>query len=253
MSETPKSAEAFNALAPFYNTYWNVQFNTPILPAVEKLLLARLAQGNAILDVCCGNGYMVQYFYRQGFVSDGLDAANEMLKYAKELEPRANWFCSDARSFRVAKRYHACTVLGYGINHCSLNSKDLSKTFKSLYNALLPDGWLMFDLVMEESINEASLGLIHIQQENHELKSQGEFLPDKKLGSIVVQTTGTPEQRDDQGQKDIHFYQRCFSESVVYNTLSKTGFSSIAFYQAQKDLGLAQDAGPRLFVIAQKK
>jgi SAM-dependent methyltransferase len=252
----PESAEVFNTFAGFYNTYWSQPLTEELFPIVTALLLKQLPVTASILDVCCGNGHMVQWLRKQGYVADGLDASKGMLAYARQREAAATWFLADAKTFKVAQPYQAITCFTFGINHCCLTSADLLKTLKTFYKALHPKGLLLFDLVMEDKVQETSLKPVVIEQAGHALQAKGEYLPQDKKAYITIAMQGLETEKHAQSSepavRHIEFYQRCFSRETITHTLVKAGFNPLGFYDVHDDLGAAEATLPRLVVKAQK-
>ena len=244
----PHSAEVFNQVAGFYNEYFSKPTNDGLLPLVEELLLKELLPNCRILDVCCGNGHMVKAFRERGFLADGLDAAAEMLKYAKQLVPTADFSCQNALTFKVTKPYPVLTAFGYAINHCCMTGNDLNKLFKALYKALTPGGVLLFDLAMEETIEDTSLGSFEIKGDNHYLASTGKFLDDEKKALINVEMEGLESSNHINRKRSISFYQRCFSIHTIETTLKKVGFIQVELFDANRNWDLPKEVGPRFFV-----
>lgn len=248
----PETADVFNDVAAFYDKYFSPTLNVTILPAVESLLLTHLEPGDRILDVCCGNGHMVRSLRDKGFAADGTDAAEEMLRYARQYSPEAVFTVQDALNLKVTRPYKAMTAFGYAINHCCMNSKDLLKMLKAMHRALEPKGYLLFDLIMEAGIEESSLRSFEIRGHDHVLSSQGEYLGDRKMARVMVAMEGLASSETMANERQISFYQRCFSEDAIRQTLKKAGFTDIIMADGRKDLNLDPQAGPRLFVSARK-
>lgn len=57
--------------------------------------ISLLPKGASILDIGCGSGEKSKYLTEKRFHVTGIDFSEEMIKIAKELEPKANFFVQD--------------------------------------------------------------------------------------------------------------------------------------------------------------
>jgi ubiquinone/menaquinone biosynthesis C-methylase UbiE len=101
----------YNAIAGFYRKHWCAHYHTGLLAMLGRLLLARLPPGARILDVCCGTGTVAQELVSRGFTVTGIDASEEMLRYAVKEVPKAEFLVADARDFAFPPMFDAalCT------------------------------------------------------------------------------------------------------------------------------------------------
>ena len=57
----------YDPFARLYNRHWGADYRVEAQPIVERLLLARVPPGSAVLDVCCGTGQFTQLIRERGF------------------------------------------------------------------------------------------------------------------------------------------------------------------------------------------
>jgi ubiquinone/menaquinone biosynthesis C-methylase UbiE len=80
----PKVSKVFNAIAPVYNMFFNMQvkyFET-ILNRVETVI--DISQYQSIIDVGCGTGALCRVLNQRGFEVTGIDSSKNMIKIAKK-------------------------------------------------------------------------------------------------------------------------------------------------------------------------
>ena len=78
---------AYDDFAWFYDRYWNEEFHGAAFPILERIWLARVADGARILDVCCGTGRLAALLEARGYLVTGVDASQEMIRHARQNAP----------------------------------------------------------------------------------------------------------------------------------------------------------------------
>src|SRR5688572_30222331 len=66
------------------------------LPVIGKLA-GRLPAGARVLDIGCGPGQFSQYLMDRGFIVEGIDTSEEMLRIAREKVPDGSFSHMDMR------------------------------------------------------------------------------------------------------------------------------------------------------------
>ncbi len=139
----------YDPFAWVYNKHWGESFTHLALDVMEKLVLPYLPAKARILDLCCGTGQLAQRLIAHGYQVTGLDGSGEMLRFARENAPAAEFIMDDARSFKVPAVYHAVVSTFDSLNHI-MSLKELTSVFHNVYAALQEGGFFFFDLNMEE-------------------------------------------------------------------------------------------------------
>src|SRR5689334_5938798 len=85
----------YDEFAWFYNRYWNEEFHSLAFPILERIWLPRVPDGGRVLDVCCGTGYLARLLGERGFRVAGIDISPEMVRYARESAPAAEFTVGD--------------------------------------------------------------------------------------------------------------------------------------------------------------
>jgi SAM-dependent methyltransferase len=110
-------------------------------------------RGGPVLDLGCGTGRLMVPLLRDGHVVVGVDHAAPMLSRARErvarLGPaarrRALLIRGDLRTIAFAPRFAFAVVAFHGIQHL-VDDADLAAFFGRARAALIPGGWLAFDV-----------------------------------------------------------------------------------------------------------
>ncbi|MEQ1813840.1 MAG: hypothetical protein ABL860_05240, partial [Candidatus Nitrotoga sp.] len=97
------------------------------------------------------------------------------------------------------------------------------------------------------------LGTVQIQQADHALHAEGDYLAEQKMGKIVIEMQGlTQDMAHRAHSRQVTFYQKCFSLAAVTQTLEKTGFGEIEIYDAHQDFPYPEQASPRTIILCRK-
>ncbi|NEP60334.1 MAG: class I SAM-dependent methyltransferase [Symploca sp. SIO2G7] len=155
-----------------------------LLPKLEKLLLPHLPKEAQIFDLCCGTGQITQQLITRGYQVIGLDGSEEMLHYARENAPNAQFILGDARSFELPSTFDAAICTDSALNHI-MSLEELKSVFRNVYTALKEDGLFLFDLGLEKRysnipVNEGKL-------ENEYAWTIGEtYNSEEKTGTFTI-------------------------------------------------------------------
>ncbi|HSU32383.1 MAG TPA: class I SAM-dependent methyltransferase [Bryobacteraceae bacterium] len=114
------------------------------------MILSALRPGCRILDLCCGTGHLSAAFCRRRLNVVGLDGSYDMLRFAKQNAPQAEFVVADARTFQFSDNFDAVIAVGDSLNHM-LTSRDLGAVFGNVIIALKPGGTFIFDLNVPEA------------------------------------------------------------------------------------------------------
>jgi SAM-dependent methyltransferase len=237
---------AYDPFAKLYNEYWALPLQEYILPALNKLLLPCLRNDAHILDLCCGTGQLCQQLLTMGYVVTGLDASEEMLKYARQNANNANFILTDARLFSLPATFNAVISTSDSLNHI-LEIEELVAVFQNVYQALLPDGIFVFDL-----------------NDERYYQTEGQMAWGNCLGNIKDDYVWTALHSYDKynkiGQRQVALFDlinntwrrldatlltRAYSHSEVLKSLKDAGFIETQLYETEQDLNLLGESGQR--------
>ncbi|MEM8844629.1 MAG: class I SAM-dependent methyltransferase [Pseudomonadota bacterium] len=136
---------SYDDWAWLYDQTVGQDYADPLWHWLQRELLPALSRGDRVLDLCCGTGQVMRSFQTAGFKVTGLDASEQMLKYARTNVPDAEYLLADARSFNSSQHYAAVVCTSASLNHIE-NLNDLSQVFQSVFQSLDTGGYFLFDI-----------------------------------------------------------------------------------------------------------
>ena len=241
----------YNAFAWVYNKHWGDSFTQIALPVIENLVLRQLPAQASILDLCCGTGQLAQTLIALGYRVTGIDGSEEMLRFARENAPAAEFIQADARSFKLPEVYHAVVSTFDSLNHV-MTLEELTSVFRSVYDALRENGLFLFDLNMEEGYRIGWDGSFGIVEEDHVCVFLNSHRPDERTAQFdatIFRLQGTAWQRS-----DVMLLQKYYSEAEVRSALEVAGFTEIRAYAHDEQSGFKELTADseRAFFVCQK-
>nr|MDQ6933504.1 class I SAM-dependent methyltransferase [Candidatus Eremiobacteraeota bacterium] len=203
-------------------------------------LLTRLIPGARILDVCCGTGTIAQHLIGRGFAVTGIDASEEMLRYAIEDVPKAKFLVADARSFSLPAMFDGALCTFDSLSYM-IDSKDLECVISNVYDALRPGGVFVFDLSLEEVYKSEWQQSCSIVQNNEAYFVRGSYDGYALLGRTLI----TKFARNGNWERtDVTFLTRCYAPGEVFQALERSGFQEALCHRSNDDEELRLNLGP---------
>jgi SAM-dependent methyltransferase len=232
----------YDRFAWFYNRDWGSDYHGQAQPALENLLFSRLRPGARVLDLCCGTGDLTRSLAARGYQVTGLDGSAEMLRYAGENVPEAEFILADARDFSLPPVFEGAVSTFDSLNHI-LSLRELAAVFHNVFRALTPAGRFVFDMNMEASFRTLWHGSSAIVEEKNVCITRGSYDQAEKMGRADVTTfrlAGTCWERS-----DITVFERCYSAVEIRSGLADAGFAEIHCWDARElqmlgDIGLGR-------------
>jgi SAM-dependent methyltransferase len=260
----------YNLFAEVYNRWMAEDFCRRAFPAIERLFLPRLTVGGAldrgegpsplrILDVCCGSGQIARVLDDHGFRVTGLDASNEMLRWARQNAPAAEFILADARSFALPPVFSGALSTFNSLAHIG-NNTELETVFRNAHAALLPGAPFLFDLSTEEAYASKWRGSFGLAGHDYACVVQPSYDAARRVGrnQVTLFRAETSPHRDTPADRerpsvwhraDFCIEQKCHAQSDLMLALNAAGFRHVETYDAQRDLGMAGEWG-RLFFLS---
>ena len=175
----------YDRFAWFYNRHWGAEYHRQASPILDRLGVNTLTSGAPILDLCCGTGRVSAVLVDRGFRVTGVESSGEMLRYARENAPGAQFLLEDARTFQTAQSFEVVFSVFENLNHV-MSLDDLSAVFRNVHRSLLPGGRFIFDL-NREPVFEKFWNLHYIiAEEDHVFTSRTRYHPARKLGESAI-------------------------------------------------------------------
>ncbi|MBA7694130.1 2-methoxy-6-polyprenyl-1,4-benzoquinol methylase [subsurface metagenome] len=244
------SYSEYDPFARVYNQHWGNRFIPLILPILENHILQHLPAKAHVLDLCCGTGQLAQRLIEHGYQVTGLDGSKEMLKFARENAPAAEFILADARSFQLPDIYHAVISTFDSLNHI-MELEELTTAFRNVHAALRPGGLFLFDLNLEAGYKADWNDNFGIVEEDHVCVIRSSYHPEERTARFEA----TIFHMDNDWQRsDLTLMQKCYSQSEILSALAAAGFIKIHAYASDlyKELVALTEDAERGFFICQK-
>jgi SAM-dependent methyltransferase len=239
----------YNPSAAFYRKHWCSHYHEGLLSMLARVLLSRLTPGAVILDVCCGAGTVARNLVSRGFAVTGVDASDEMLRYAARDVPKARFLVRDARAFDLPSEFDAAICTFDSLSYM-LDREDLMRVFSCVRAALKPGGLFVFDLSLEETYKSEWLQSCAVVEEDEASFVRGTYDAHERIGHTNITTfhrNGVWE------RTDVSFMARCYSPEEVLTALERSGFAGASCSRSDDNPELRSDLGPaRACFVAQK-
>lgn len=237
----------YDPFARLYNRLWGADYRAEALPIVERLLLARLKAGAAVLDVCCGTGQFTEEVRQRGYEVAGVDASERMIEFARENTPETDLTVADARSFSLRRRFDAAYSVFESLNHVP-DIAGLTLAFGCVRKHLRPGGAFLFDLNREEAFILYWNTTDAIVEDDTVCVLRTEYDNDSR--EAVCDITAFEMVEKAWTRSDFTVRQTCHDPDLVQGALFDAGFSAVTLHDA-RDAGMNGDAGyARTFFLA---
>ncbi len=235
----------YDPFAWIYNEHWG-HFSQRVLPILKNLMLQYLPANARILDLCCGTGQLAQVLIARGYRVTGLDASEEMIRFARENAPNCEFIVDDARSFELPGVYHGVVSTFDSLNHI-MGLEELTSVFRNVYAALREGGLFLFDLNMEEGYKSRWRGSFGIVEDDHVCVVRASYRPEERIGQTDITIFRLVE--GEWQRSDLTLLQKCYSEEEIRSALEAVGFMKTHAYDMQRGLeGLTREVGRTFFV-----
>jgi SAM-dependent methyltransferase len=238
----------YDPFARLYNRHWGADYWIEAAPIVERLLLSRIPDGAAVLDVCCGTGQFTEQIRRRGYEVAGIDSSEEMLRYARQNAPGIEFTAADVREFSLGRTFDAAFCVYESLNHVP-DTEGLAMAFAHIRKHLNSGAPFLFDLNREEAYLLYWNNTDAIVEPDSAFITVSVYDEETKAGRCDVTTfhsNGNAEWR----REDFTVRQTCHSMSAAQRTLFEAGFTDVTLHDA-RDAGMSGDAGyARTFFLA---
>lgn len=240
----------YDAFAATYNRHWGNEFAPRVFPILEQLVLRDLPAGARILDLCCGTGQFAGTLTGLGYRVTGVDSSAEMLRFARENAPEAEFVHADARSFRLPEKYAVVISVFDSLNHI-LTIEELTEVFGNVHATLEPGGVFFFDLNMvaayfltwNDNFGIVEDDLVCIVRTNWDGES--------RTARFDATIFNTP---DGWQRVDLTIHQKCYAAEEIVAALETSGFTGIECYAHEDGEGLVSldETAARGFFLCRK-
>lgn len=245
--------ERFRDYDPFawlYANYWGGSFHDQAPAVLDRLLLRKLPPPARILDLCCGDGRLTRVLDSRGYKMQGLDGSDEMLGHARKAAPHIPFHLGDARTFTLPGRFDAVISTFDSLNHV-MTLRGLRQVFRSVFQILEVGGFFAFDLNREKAYTDLWTNMAGTVDTSAVSLARGDF--NRRTGLAICDITLFRKQDGHWVRSDFTLKQKHHAHEDVMSALERTGFSPVASFDAQGDLGMRGAIGEqRTFYLARK-
>jgi SAM-dependent methyltransferase len=236
----------FNPLAATYNRCWGADYHKNAFPALERLLLAELPENAHILDVCCGTGQFTRRVRDGSFQVTGVDASEEMIRFARQNVPDSEFVVADVREFSLGRKFAAAYSVFESLNHIP-DVQGLEAAFRCVREHLEPDASFLFDLNGDDAFTMFWNDTHAIVEDDMVCVLRSNYDAMTRLAACHVTLF---ESGSEWTRKDFTLRQTCHQLGDVHNALEEAGFETIVLYDA-RDAGMSETTGfDRTFFLA---
>lgn len=239
-STTVRNAD-YNPIARFYQKHWCNHYHGGLTAMLDRLLLADLPKGAHLLDLCCGSGTVARHLVDRGFAVTGVDASEEMLRYARRDVPEGEFLVASAEMFRLPPVFDGAISTFDSLSYL-LDRKSLELAFGNVHAALRRGGRFVFDLSLEAAYTREWQQSCHIVETDEVCIVRGSYDDGERLGRTFITTferNGTWE------RTDVEFMVRCHTPNEVLGSLEQVGFVDCVCHLSDADEALGRELGPR--------
>ena len=237
----------YDPFARLYNRHWGADYRAEAAPIVDRLLLSRVENGVAVLDVCCGTGQFTDQIRQRGLEIAGVDASEEMIRYARRNAPGVHFTVADIREFSLGRTFDAAYCVYESLNHVP-DSEGLAMAFVCIRRHLKPGAPFLFDLNREEAYILYWNNTDAIVEPDNAFITRSVYDEETKIAKCDITTfdlSGTAWRRE-----DFTVHQTCHRMSAAQDMLFEAGFKDVTLHDA-RDAGMPGDAGyARTFFLA---
>ncbi|MBP5972966.1 methyltransferase domain-containing protein [Brasilonema sp. CT11] len=241
-----------NAIASIYDLKNTREGSDIRLDCIEKLILKYIPERSHIFDLGCGTGQIAQKLLKRGYQVTGVDSSEQMLDYARENAPGAEFILDDARFFKLPPTFHAAISTDVVLNYI-LSMDELKDALHNVYEALLDNAIFGCEMYIEElcqsSWNQSDSG--GGVKDDHVWVDIWSYDSENKVGrkdTTIFELVNGMWQR-----LDKTFLLKLYSLADVQTALEKVGFTEVSIYDVKSDLGLEQTLGERVCFVGRKK
>jgi ubiquinone/menaquinone biosynthesis C-methylase UbiE len=184
-----------------------------------EIVLELSEPSESILDIGAGTGRMSLPLIESNFYVSSLDPSAGMLsQLAKKLpnHPNLELIHCPVAELEMHERHHGALCI-FTVSSYWLDESTLSNSLRSIYNALLPNGWLIIDRTLTTSFSDTVF-------QNERIQRQAMI---EDLGGDLYRFTeqSTISSSNDIKQINDSFLIRYWEEDLFLDHVKVTGFS----------------------------
>ena len=184
-----------------------------------EIVLELSEPSESILDIGAGTGRMTLPLIESNFYVSSLDPSAGMLsQLAKKLpnHPNLELIHCPVAELEMHERHHGALCI-FTVSSYWLDESTLANSLRSIYNALLPNGWLIIDRTLKTSFSDTVF-------QNEKIQRQAII---EDLGGDLYRFTEQSTISSSNNIKQINdsFLIRYWEEDLFLDHVKATGFS----------------------------
>ena len=241
----------YDQFAWLFNREWSF-FACQVFFTISRIVEGLLPPGAKILDLCCGTGQLAKALSEKGYRVTGLDAAPEMLRFARDNAPEVEFIQEDARAFRLPAAFDAVFSTYDSLNHV-MSAKELQEVFLNVFNCLKVGGIFLFDLNTEKAYRKQWKGYLDvIERPDYFYVNRANYDARKRVGTThctLFRRRGKNWQRS-----EVKLYQKYYPVARVESWLQSAGFGQLCKYAVGSEGGVHKftEKDARVFILCRK-
>ncbi|MBW7675002.1 class I SAM-dependent methyltransferase [Chryseobacterium chendengshani] len=231
---------------PYYHLLYNNRDYTEAENFITKLTQElQLPQSSKIIDLACGKGRHSVFLNKLGYDVLGLDLSQQSIEFDKQFENESLTFkVHDIRnaidSEPVDAVFNLFTSFGYFDNET-----DDRNVFKSVYDALKPNGYFVLDYLNEEYVRKNLVPESTVQREGIDFHISKKIEGRHIIKDIRFEINGEAK----------HFFEKVklHTLEVIENYASECGFERIKIWGDYQLNDFEKEISPRCINLFKKK
>lgn len=185
-----------------------------------------------IVDCACGTGEISLRFGKMGHIVTGVDISEDMLRIAAEKARKAAlkmpFICQDMRKLALHRPVDAVVCACDGVNYLD-SLEGVYEFFRAAYNALKPDGMLLFDISSRYKL-ENVLGMNTFAEDDGERAYIWKNCYDEESCLISMDLSFFEKQGELYRRFTENHIQRAHSEGELLDLLDRAGFEAQSYH-----------------------
>jgi ubiquinone/menaquinone biosynthesis C-methylase UbiE len=210
-------------------------------------------KGKDVLELACGTGEMTRRLAKDGFKVIGTDLSGEMLEIAQEKAFEQNlklrFVQQDMTEIELFQKYDAIISFCDGFNYL-IDKTDLEKSFRSCYDYLNEDAYLIFDISSAYKL-EHVLGQTVYTETSEEVAFIWENYYDAETKILEFDLTIFEKEDNRYIRHDEIHKQRAYSIEEIKQAMNNTGFECLEVLDTNTNKVIT-DQSERLLFIGRK-
>lgn len=241
---------AYDSFAWIYNKHWGNRFTAGAIAVLEELVLHRIPEKAAILDLCSGTGQLAGVLSERGYTVTGLDGSEEMLVFARENAPGVAFIHADACHFSLPEKYDLVTSFFDSLNHV-ITAGELEQVFRNVHSCLNDGGLFVFDMNLEPCYLQKWHGFYGIVEDDHVCIFPQSYDEETRIARFDATIFRLDEYWY---RSEVHLLQKCYDLEEIISLLEKAGLEilDVFGYSAESGRVDLSDTSDRAYFLCRK-